>query len=259
MIVTTAGRTNDQMIQTALRVALELELPYIERNKKSIELLQSQYKTDVLVIGKDRIEWFLLGTSDPVFFHPNSAAFRAKRWLSGEVEPFLQATTLKEGMSFLDCTLGLASDSIMASLVTGQTGKVTGIEANKLLSYIVSTGLQTWEMQNEETEQSMRRIEVVQGNHLDILQTFPCDSYDVIYFDPMFERQIEKSTGILSIRNVAHYGDLTEKTLEEAKRVARKRVVLKDHWQSDRFERFGFMRIVRKSSKFHYGYWEKKT
>jgi 16S rRNA G966 N2-methylase RsmD len=257
MIVTTAGRTNDQMIRTALRVAMELDLPYIERNKKSIELLQTQYKTDVLVIGKNRIEWFVLGSRDPVFFHPNSAAFRAKRWMSGEVEPFLQATTLKEGMSFLDCTLGLASDSIMASLVTGHEGKVTGIEANKLLSYIVSTGLQTWEMQNEETEQSMRRIEVVQGDHLNVLQTLPDDFYDVVYFDPMFERQIEESTGILSIRNVAHYGDLTERTLEEAKRVARKRVVLKDHWQSDRFEHFGFTRIVRKSSKFHYGYWER--
>lgn len=259
MIVTTAGRTNDQMIQTASRVALELNLPYIERNKKSIELLQTHYKTDVLVIGKDRIEWFVFGTSEPVFFHPNSAAFRAKRWLSGEVEPFLQATTLKEGMSFLDCTLGLASDSIMASLATGPAGKVTGIEANKLLAYIVNTGLQTWEMQNEETEQSMRRIEVVQGNHTDILHTLSDDFYDVVYFDPMFEREIEESTGILSIRNVAHYGDLTERTVEEAKRVARKRVVLKDHWQSDRFDRFGFTRMVRKSSKFHYGYWEKKT
>lgn len=259
MIVTTAGRTNDQMIQIARRVALELNLPYIERNKKSIELLQTQYKTDVLVIGKDRIEWFVFGTGGPVFFHPNSAAFRAKRWLSGEVEPFIQATTLKEGMSFLDCTLGLASDSIMASLATGPAGKVTGIEANKLLAYIVSTGLQTWEMQNKETEQSMRRIEVVQGNHDDILHTLPDDLFDVVYFDPMFEREIEESTGILSIRSVAHYEDLTERTVEEAKRVARKRVVLKDHWQSDRFERFGFTRMVRKSSKFHYGYWEKKT
>ncbi|WP_417900099.1 class I SAM-dependent methyltransferase [Bacillus haimaensis] len=259
MIVTTAGRTNDQMIRIALRVALDLELPYIERNKKSIGLLQTQYKKDVLVIGKDRIEWYVSGTSEPVFFHPNSAAFRAKRWLSGEVEPFLQATTLMEGMSFLDCTLGLASDSIMASLATGPTGKVTGIEANKLLAYIVSTGLQTWKIQNEETEQSMRRIEVVQGDHLDILQTLPDDFYDVVYFDPMFERQIEESTGILSIRNIAHYGDLNGITVEEAKRVARKRVVLKDHWQSERFERFGLSRIVRKSSKFHYGFWEKKT
>ncbi|MFE7062319.1 class I SAM-dependent methyltransferase [Sutcliffiella sp. NPDC057660] len=259
MIVTTAGRTNAQMIQTARRVALELNLPYIERNKKSIELLQIKYKTDVLVIGKDKIEWFVFGTGVPVFFHPNSAAFRAKRWLSGEVEPFLQATTLKEGMSFLDCTLGLASDSIMASIATGPAGKVTGIEANKLLAYIVSTGLKTWEMQNKETEQSMRRIEVVQGNHDDILHTLPDDFFDVVYFDPMFEREIEESTGILSIRNVAHYGDLTESTVEEAKRVARKRVVLKDHWQSDRFDRLGFTRMVRKSSKFHYGYWEKKT
>lgn len=258
MIVTTSGRTNETMIRTSHCIASELDLPYVERSKKSIELLQNQYNTDVLVVGKDRIEWFVLGASHPVFFHPNSAAFRAKRWLTGEMEPLIQTADLKTGMSFLDCTLGLASDSIMASLATGDTGKVTGIESNRLLSYIVRMGLQTWEIENDETKRAMRRIEVVQADHFDVLLSLPDDSYDVVYFDPMFEIPIEESNGIHVIRSVAHDGDLSERTFEEARRVARNRVVLKDHWQSDRFDRFGFKRLVRKSSKFHYGYLVKK-
>ncbi|WP_078380277.1 class I SAM-dependent methyltransferase [Sutcliffiella halmapala] len=257
MIVTTAGRTNQEMIALAHQVAKDLQLPYIQRNKKSILHLQTEHKKEILVIGKDRFEWYRLGQDQPLFFHPNSAAFRAKRWLAGEIEPFLQATQLKQGMSFLDGTLGLASDSIMASLATGVSGKVTAIEANKMLAYLVKTGLHAWEMKNEETEEAMKRIEVIQGNHHDILHTLPDNSYDVVYFDPMFEQQIEESTGIHTLRSVAYYNDLSENTLQQALRVAKQRVVLKDHWQSQRFERFGFIVMKRKTSKFHYGYLEK--
>lgn len=259
MIVTTAGRTNEAMIKLAHQVAADLQLTYITRNKKSIPYLQAEYNGSVLVIGKDRFEWNEIGQEYPIFFHPNSAAFRAKRWLAGEVEPFLEATQLKKGMRFFDGTLGLASDSIIASLATGEAGKVTGIEANVLLAYLVKTGLHTWEIQNEETKQAMKRIEVIHGNHYDILQSLPENSYDVVYFDPMFEKQIAESTGIQSIRSVAHYHDIVEATFDEAVRVAKKRVVLKDHWQSERFERFGMNVLKRKTAKFHYGYVEKNS
>lgn len=36
-------------------------------------------------------------------------------------------------MSFLDCSLGLGSDSIVASFIVGESGSVTGIEARQSL------------------------------------------------------------------------------------------------------------------------------
>lgn len=254
MIVTTAGRTNERMIQTAMKTAEYLGYTYYHRNKKSIDTISKENQQDVLVIGKSRYEWYRLGEDEPVFFHPNTAAFRAKRWLRGEVEPFLQATELKSGMTFLDCTLGLASDSIMASMATGVDGKVVGIEGNKVMSYLVKTGLKNWESDMVEMNEAMKRIEVLHGKHQIILSTLPDDSFDVVYFDPMFHEHIEESNGIAQLRNVALYDDLTEETIHYAKRVAKSRVVLKDHWQSERFEKFGFFVQERKTAKFHYGY-----
>lgn len=254
MIVTTAGRTNEQMIQTARKIAEDLGYPYYQRNKKSITKIFSEMQQDILVIGKSRFEWYCLGKDEPIFFHPNTAAFRAKRWKNGEVEPFVQATDLKEGMKFLDCTLGLASDAIMASLETGPNGQVVGIEGNKMMAYLVKTGLKNWESDMVEMNEAMKRIEVLEGNHQKILSTLSDNSFDVVYFDPMFHQVLEESNGIAPLRNVAFYEELTEKVIMDAMRVARHRVVLKDHWQSERFDQFGFIVRKRKTAKFHYGY-----
>ncbi|WP_339146410.1 MULTISPECIES: class I SAM-dependent methyltransferase [unclassified Sutcliffiella] len=254
MIVTTAGRTNEQMIQIAMKIADDLGYPYYHRNKKSIATISSEMQQDIFVIGKSRFEWYCLGKDEPIFFHPNTAVFRAKRWQNGEVEPFLQATDLKEGMKFLDCTLGLASDSIMASMATGPNGQVVGIEGSKMMAYLVKTGLKNWESEMVEMNEAMKRIEVLHGNHQKILSTLPDNSFDVVYFDPMFHHLLEESNGIAPLRNIAVYDELTEKVINDAMRVARHRVVLKDHWQSKRFDQFGFFVCKRKTAKFHYGY-----
>ena len=56
----------------------------------------------------------------------------------------------------------------------------------------------------------------------------------------MFEESILESDGIRTLTHFAVTHSLTEEIIEEAKRVARNRVVLKDHFRSLRFEQFGF-------------------
>jgi 16S rRNA G966 N2-methylase RsmD len=252
MIVTTAGRTNNEMIEKAKQIASELRIPYVTRRKASVQAIQRQTNSDVLVVGKNRLEIHPKNGDEPLFFHPNSAMFRVKRILRGEIEPFLQATKLTEGMSFLDCTLGLASDSIVASTVVGETGIVTGIEGNRYIAYLVKKGLQHWDSGLKEMNEAMRRINVVYDDYRSFLSSLPDRSFDVVYFDPMFEETILESDGIKGIKQFALYTDLSEEIIAEAKRVARKRVVLKDHWKSTRFEKFGFSVYVRKTAKFHF-------
>ena len=258
MIVTTAGRTTSEMIQLAKKIATELQVPFIERHKKSIKLLQEETKSDCIVIGKERFEWHPIHSEEPIFFHPNSAAFRAKRITRGETEPFLQATQLTNSMTFLDCTLGLASDSIIASIVTGEKGKVVGIESNYFLSFLVKTGLQQWDTGIEVLNKAMRRITVVNNVHTRFLESLPSNSFDVVYFDPMFESEIEESNGISPLKHIATYSSFHDQIFEEARRVAKQRVVLKDHWKSDKFDKYGFTVQKRKTAKFHYGVLEKK-
>lgn len=254
MIITTAGRTNIEMIHIANQFAKQLEIPYIPRRKLSVEEIMEQEKDDVLVVGKNRLDIYPLNhPHEPIFFHPNSAMFRVKRVLRGEDDPLIQAAKLEAGMTFLDCTLGLGSDSIVASSVVGKSGRVVGIEGNRHIAFLLQQGLKTWESGNDGMNLAMSRIEVLNRNNLDFLKEQKDNSFDVVYFDPMFDEKIIESDGIKGLRTIALYTDVLEETIEEAKRVAKKRIVLKDHWKSTRFETFGFSVFRRKTAKFHFG------
>ncbi|QOR68953.1 class I SAM-dependent methyltransferase [Cytobacillus suaedae] len=253
MIVTTAGRTDERMISLAKQIAEDLSTTYIERRKSSVEEIQQKYNHDVLVVGKNRLELHTLNKQEPFFFHPNSAMFRIKRLMNREDDPLIKAAGLKEGMSFLDCTLGLGSDSIVASFIVGNQGKAVGIEGNELLSYLVKTGLHTWDSGIENFNQAMQRVNVINKDHLDYLKSCSSKSFDIVYFDPMFEEAIDESNGISALKNIAVYKNITNEVIEEARRVAIKKVILKDHWKSERFDRFGFSVLKRKTAKFHFG------
>lgn len=256
MIVTTAGRTSKTLLTRSKSIADELNIPFVARQTDSIVDLHNKYFKDVLVVGKNRLQLYKKGNTEPFFFHPNSAMFRVKRLLKGEQDPFVEAAKLVYGGSFLDCTLGLGSDSIVASFVVGQNGTVLGLEVHKIISYMVKEGLQTWDSGLPTFNDAMRRIKVEHAEHFDFLKSLPNKSLDVIYFDPMFDEQIIASNGISELRGHAHYSKLTNSIIDEAKRVAIKRIVLKDHFRSEKFEKFGFQVFKRPSAKFHFGVME---
>lgn len=259
MIVTTAGRTNDVMKSEAIRIASELEGNYIERKKRSVQTLQQIEEDDCIVVGKEKLELYPFGEMEPFFFHPNSAMFRIKRLLKGESDPFLDAVCLKKGYTFLDCTLGLASDSIVASFIVEKEGKVTGIEGNPYLAYMVKKGLQTWKSGILSMDQAMGRIEVYNDLSLSFLKSLPDASYDCVYLDPMFEEHIIESDGIQALSRFAVYEEVTREWIDEATRVAKKRIVMKDHFRSTRFDTFNFSVNKRKTAKFHFGVIEKAS
>lgn len=257
MFVTTAGRTNLQMIDKAMEIADSLAVPYIPRRKKSIQTLQKETHSECIVVGKERLELFSLGAEQPFFFHPNSAMFRIKRLANGEYDPFAEAAQLTKGMSFLDCTLGLASDSIVASYLVGDDGVVTGTEGQKYLAFMVKEGLKTWYSEFHDMNKAMDRIEVIHTRSLEYLKTLLDNSIDCVYFDPMFDEAILESDGIKALGHIALYDDLNEETIEQALRASKNRVLLKDHYKSKRFEKYGFHVLRRKTAKFHFGYLEK--
>ncbi|SEM82096.1 Putative SAM-dependent methyltransferase [Mesobacillus persicus] len=253
MIITTAGRTNEEMVAQAQKTALDLESKYVTRKKRSVLSIMEIEQDDCLVVGKNRLELYPFGEEDPFFFHPNSSMFRIKRILKGESDPFIEATQLKAGMSILDCTLGLASDSIVASFAVGESGRVAGIEANPYLAYIVRKGLSQWDSGIADMNEAMRRITAIQNDSLTVLKQLEDNSYDCIYFDPMFEETVLESDGIRGLTKFARRDGLSVDIMKEAYRVARRRIVLKDHFRSTRFDQFHFSVYRRKTAKFHFG------
>lgn len=253
MIITTAGRATNKLVERANTLAISFGLTYMERNGHSIEALKERYQTDIVIVGQNRLEIAPLDDSTQLFFHPSLAMVRAKRLFKGEQDSLITAAKLTEGMSLFDCTLGLGSDSIIASIAVGSNGAVTGVEGNTLLHLITKEGLTTYSSGIAALDQAMRRINVAWCDHYSFLLQAETDAVDVVYFDPMFRTGVATSNGINTIRAQAVTTDLTSDVIAEAKRVAKQRVVLKDHWQSERFEQLGFSQQKRKSSLFHYG------
>lgn len=254
--ITTCLRPDESLKIRAKHISDTLNLPFIERRKTSVQNLQKQTRTPILVVGKERLELFPLDSEEPLFFHPSSSLFRMKRLDRLEKDSFIEISGLSTGDALLDCTLGLASDSLVAAYWVGSAGKVVGLEANPLLAYIVNEGLQCWPTDYPPLQSAMNKVQVMNFSYEDYLRQLPDHSYDCVYFDPMFEHSIEESEVMRNWGEIAKYSHLNKEVIEEAKRVAKKRVVLKAHYKSQSFEELGFKQMVRKSAKFHFGYIE---
>jgi 16S rRNA (guanine1516-N2)-methyltransferase len=254
MIITTGGRPDDSSCQLAAEAAIALGHPVVERKKRSVARMQEQYAADVLVSGKNRYELYRRGMQEPFFFHPNSAAFRLKRLVKGETDPMIEAAQLRLGDSFLDCTLGLASDSIVAASKVGETGKVLGVEADEAVAFITGRGLRSFPTHSEQLVDAMNRIEVVSSVADTFLRSQPDASWEIVYIDPMFHQPIEESSNFTPLRQAGVHSLLTEEWMQQALRVCRRRVVVKDRFDSPVFERFNMERRLRPNTKFHFGY-----
>lgn len=253
-VITTAGRPDGKSVLLAEYAQRALGFRIVPRNKKSILRVQQEYNAHVLVAGKNRFEFFKIGMEKPFFFHPNSAAYRLKRLLKGGIDPLIEACDLQQGDEFLDCTLGLASDSIIASYKTGNSGRCIGIEADPTVAFITKYGLQHYLTESDALLHSMSSIEVVQNDAIDYLKLQRANSMDVVYIDPMFHAPIEESSNFTPLRQAGVHSNLTEEWVSEAYRVCRKRVVIKAHYDSIVFQDFGFIREERPNTKFHFGY-----
>lgn len=252
-IVTTAGRPDEVSMALAAFACQELGATFEPRKKRSIHKMSQALQAHVMVAGKNRYDYYAYGAQEPFFFHPNSAAFRLKRVARGETEPFLEAAQLQQGDSVLDCTLGLAADAMLAAYTVGEAGRVVGLEANPNVAFIVRQGMQTYDTAELPLTSCMRQIEVIQSEAIHYLKTLPDNAFDVVYMDPMFEEIIEEANNFQALRQAGEHVTLTDEWVHEAKRVAKKRVVLKAHFRSEWFAIYGFQQYERITAKFHYG------
>lgn len=258
-VVTTGGRPDELSRQRALFASTMLAIPFIERRKQSMKKMMEQEQANILIAGKLRYEYYAFGQQEPFFFHPSSAAFRAKRLVRGEKDTFLEAVQLKIGDTLLDCTLGMATDSMLAAIQVGDTGRVIGCEGNPIIAFMLQQGLQQYDYVEEKLPElaSMRKIEVVSSIAVNYLRQLPTASVDVVYLDPMFEKTIEESKNFTPLREAGIHVSLDDEWMKEAIRVAKKRVVLKAHFRSLLFDKYGFTQLKRPNTKFHYGIYEK--
>jgi 16S rRNA G966 N2-methylase RsmD len=228
-------------------------LTFVPRQRKSLPVLISENEAGAVVVWEDNGP-VLYMEDQKFFFHPSMA----KNRISGMrhdlgYDVMAKACGIEAGDSFLDCTLGMGADAIVASYLSG--GKIVGLEKSPGISHVIKWGMRNYNSRMIWLNNAIHRIEVIQSDHLDFLKEQPDHSFDIIYFDPMFRRPLLNSQPLAPLRLLADPTPLSLEAVAEARRVARKRVVMKELVTSGEFERLGFKLFPgSKHNRIGYGY-----
>lgn len=258
--ITTTRNPDESLINKAYDIAKELDIPYVKRGNYSIKKISQMNKIECfLFVEKDKI--VLKGDDNTFFWHPSTSGLKLNAIKEGFNQPMIEAMNLKEGDRVLDCTLGLATDAIVFASIVGEKGKVIGTEVNKYIACITKNGLNDYKDVDEQTKIFMERIDVINSSYEEYILSQPDNSFDVVYFDPMFKRPNKKSVTINSFRPFAQQGGLKKENLIEALRVCKNRVVIKERAGSGEFERLGIQKYYgnTKSGSIAYGVIEKEN
>lgn len=243
MIITTSLRENEELIARSQALALDLGADYQPRRKLSLAKCLERFGPFYLLY-KDRLS-FINSDASELTFHPDTAALRIKA-----PHDALVSLLGKSPKTILDTTMGLASDSLVMAAVGNQ---VTALESQDVIFQVVSRGLASYQTDDKQLEKAMRSIKAIKSDSLSFLKAQADNSFDIIYADPMFSETIKESENLEAIKPLANGSRLTEEWLNEAKRVAREKIIIKAHFRDTVFEELGFERQVRPNQKLHYG------
>lgn len=251
LIVTTTQSITEREADLEAFLA-ESGLPFVPRDRKSLGRLREEFQVEGIIVWEASGP-VLYVNNDKFFFHPNMAKSRIAFFRKKQIpDVMIRASQLERGDSFLDCTLGLGADSIVASYFS-VTGRITGLE-HQPVADVIRWGMKRYRIEMSWLQESIQRIEVIAADHKEYLPRLNDQSYDIVYFDPMFTKPLLKSSPISPLRKLADHAPLELATIDEACRVARKRVVMKDLAEGEELERLGFQKVSRsKYNKLAYG------
>ena len=206
----------------------ELLVRYVKRYENgSLDAMLQDYQLDALLIAS-RNGPQIYTPEGMLFYHPGLGKVRWQRvMLRHENDNFLTALAVSTGQRVLDCTLGLAADALLASCAVGKTGTVIGLEASLLLWFLTSRGISGYKGTIPALADDLCHIQIVHTEAAAYLKTVLADSFDVVYFDPMFRRPVTRSSEMVPLRPLAYSEPLTLETVELALKAA-PRVVIKE-------------------------------
>lgn len=234
LAVTTSGEPGEDVVARAREAASRWGLPFVPRRRKQPlgPMLAGRWRA-FLVFSGEGVS--LVDAQGVTRWTPGMARLRVKRIDAGVRDDLLvRLGELSEGDSVLDCTLGLAADALVAARAVGPRGRVVGLEKSLPVCALVSEGLSAYDA----GERSCR-VEVLHADAAAYLATASPRSFDVVLFDPMFERPLESSEAFEVLRRYADHSRLTGEMLERARRVARRWVLVKAARRSPMLRRLG--------------------
>ena len=210
--------------------AEEKGFSFVPRRKRTISDLMKDYGENFLVYSSrgpqiDRPE----GSH---FFSLNMAELRTQHIRKGQPDHLLTAlqggTSSDEALSVLDCTCGFGADAIVASFGLPEGSVVDALEVSPLLAAVTSWGFSHFVHEKDDITAALRRISLRRGDYRTYLEGEGEPHYDVLYFDPMFQRPVEGSCQFQPVRAIMDHGSLSAELIERALQKARRRVVINE-------------------------------
>lgn len=245
LALTAGGKRLHDDEARARAIAAEYGLPFVERQDK--EPLEPHLLRFEGIFVWERTGLTLWSREGKVRWSEGVAHLRLERLDAGEGgdDHFLRHSELREGDALLDCTLGLAQDALVAARIVGSKGRVVGVEKSRALYVLTTEGLAT-----HDVGPLSARIETVNADAAELLAAQPAKSFDVVSFDPMHERPGRSQPSFEGLRAWADYSELNAQMLEQARRVARRRVVVKGSRYSRDLKKLGLVAqpVARASS-----------
>jgi 16S rRNA (guanine1516-N2)-methyltransferase len=220
LAVALSGSTDAALRAEAEACAARWGLPLLLRAPKtSVRGLLAQTRV-LLVFGEDAVS--LWDRQGHVRGGAGLAALRLKEIAKGRAEdPLQRVGELAPGERVLDATLGFAQDARVAARLVGPGGSVLGVESSLPLAVLAEATLR------RESTPASARIEIRHADSSALLREMPSGSADVVLLDPMFGRALAAQPGFEMLRRLADPSPLTAETLDAARRVARRVVLVK--------------------------------
>ena len=217
LVTTAPSGSPEEAEELARRFGLVAEL---RKGRLVPELIAAAGGAPVLVLGSRRADLFDGGRG----FRASTGMgyLRLVRARKGEMDPLVKAAELGPQDRVLDATLGLAQDALVAAEATAS---VVGIEASPVLAAFVVAALRRLP---DAASEAAARIEVRCADHRAALAELPARSFDVVLLDPMFRTAQESNPLFDLLRRHGEHAPLDARTLREARRVARRGVLVKD-------------------------------
>lgn len=181
-----------------------------------------------LYVDKEKLG---LGFSREIPFRPYYVDFCSREWrfrrrkgLSAN-RLFFTAIGIKEQTSILDLTAGFGQDSFMMAWAGAN---VVALERSPIVYEVVQDGLRR-AFEEESGWSHSDRLQIKNAESSDFLES--CDSFDVIYLDPMFDKPKKKSKSPKPMQLLqsllAPDTDQIQNLFDLAKAKAKTRVVIK--------------------------------
>ncbi len=266
-ILTTAQKSNEAIQEEAKALASSMHMTYIKRGKSSIPSLFEAHQCEYIAVLTGSGLTIHFPENQQHTFHLSMAQLRILRLQRGKGDHLVnavQALLDKKGLSnndpftFLDCTIGLGSDSSIVSYCYPQA-QITGLEGSLPIWLATSYGLEHYVHSEESVTNALRRIQVKHDTFENYLPNLTDNSIDIIYFDPMFEVPVEDSPQFKPLRGHTVESHIDDKIMAQAMRVASYGVIIKERPFSSVFQKYPPHKWVGgKYSRIGYGVYIKE-